>query len=165
MLLKIEWLEKKTATINGSPKQLLEGTFVGEDGVKYEKATIWREDKEGGVFPNFDDLKPGHSIQGNPWKHPTKGSITIYPEKPTNNASNGNFKATGGINKAMEKKAENIEHAQDRKEESISKASCQRDAVLLTTTFYKDMPMSDKDIADKIEYWRNYLSAKLDSPF
>ncbi len=143
--------------------KLIEGDFILEDGQEV-KATIWREDKNKIVFPNFDTLAPGHEFQAEPWKHPTKGTYTLYPPKLNSGASGGVKGA--GISKLMDKKDASIEKFQDKKESSIEKMACQRDSILLVTTFYKDQMLSDTEISEKIEYWRKYLSQQLDkAPF
>ncbi len=153
--------EVKTVARN---KKLIEGEFISDE-LGSIKATIWREDKDGKVFPNFDSLAPGHEFEAEPWKHPTKGTYTLYPPKVASTGQTGGNKGAG-IAKLMDKKAVAIEKSQDRKEESITKASCQRDAVLITTTFYADQLFDDKQIAEKIEYWRKYLQNQLEkTPF
>ncbi len=160
MKITSKWHEVKHLS---SGAKLIEGDFILEDGTEI-KATIWREDKDKKVFPNFDTLAPGQEFQAEPWKHPTKGTYTLYAPKLNSGASGGQRGAN--MTRVMNQKAENIKEAQERKETSIEKMACQRDSVLLVTTFYKDQMLSDEEIAQKIEQWRNYLSNQLEKlPF
>lgn len=105
-------------------KQLPSGAWVintevmGENGEVVE-ASIWRDQKDGSIFPNFENLKGGDVVEGNLWTSPA-GKASLYPPKASSGSSprSTNFPA-----KMMEKKAEQIEHSQDRKEQAIMVAS------------------------------------------
>lgn len=129
MNYKIDWCAKKKIKIGSVEKEIIEGTFMGEDGVKIE-ATIWREDKDGKVFPNFDTLMVGSSLVANPWTKPGTDKITLYPPKAQNAPIRGNGAVKSAtIEKAQERKAENIKRAMDAKEWSIMESSTIRMAV------------------------------------
>ncbi len=87
------------------------------------QATIWKTDKDGKVFPNFDSLSNGSIIEGNLWNKPGTTNWSIYPPKPVagNSARSGGF--GGGMGKVlMETKKENIAEFQAKKSQSIEQA-------------------------------------------
>lgn len=130
-------IEKKTVTIGGVPKQVINGTFKDISGNEVE-ASIWKVNKDGD-FPNFDTLAAGQEFEGNAWTSPA-GKTSIYPPKPQ---GGGKSSPTGGVKagiaQAMEKKETSIGKSMDRKEESIKESSTARDATLLLTTFFDDL--------------------------
>lgn len=155
---EIQTLNVKTIASLGKKVSEIEAKEVGTD--KLVKFSMWED------FPNFATTTFGSLVEGDLVEKEKNGykTFTIYPPKQaTTGTTSGNKGAMAS--KMMDKKAENIAVAQDRKEESINKSACQRDAVLLTTTFYKDQMMTDSEIAEKIEHWRKYLSTKLAEPF
>ena len=80
---------------------------------------------------------------------------------PTQSASKQFFpKKESAIGKAMDRKEKSIGDFAARKEDSIKLAGAQRDAVLLTTTFYPEYttnPNKDNLIREKFEEWKSYF--------
>lgn len=128
---KLEWVEKK------GEDWVLASLESGEKDV-----SINRTSKKGEVFPNFDTLTPGMSVEGELWQSGA-GKWYLFPPRPETNATGAN-RGQGGafkqkmIEDSMNKKNESITRFQGQKEESIKQMSAQRDAVLIVTTFYKD---------------------------
>ncbi len=160
MKLKIEWLETK------KPDWKV-GTFTGEKGESYTDASINRTDKKGRIFPNFDGLQPGQTIEGNPWKNPVSNKWSIYPidEK---HSTTGNF-SPSGANRMMKEKQEGIKESQERKEDSIKVSASMRDAVQLAITeFNANVWPTDEDgpnLDILITKWRKWLLNNWDLPF
>lgn len=155
MKLKIDWAQKKEINVNGTPRKILEGTFIGDNDQRIE-ATIWREDRDGKIFPDFDALAPGHEFEANPWLNPKTGKYSLYAPKIE---AKGNFAPNKGamMTKVMETKKANISEAQDRKEQGIEISGSARDATLILTTFYADKDLTDEDIQSKWLEWRKWL--------
>jgi len=151
MKLQITWLEAKTLQ-NGS--KLLDAQFIGEDGQQFD-ATIWEKDNKGVAFPNFAELKAGQTIEGNPWKSPTSGKISIYP--PRVDQPKGGAGRTAQINQSMEKKGAMIKDAQENKELGIKLSSTMGNAVNIALQEAKDFPFSEKVYQERVKYWRKWL--------
>lgn len=125
-----------------------------DDGLPYDNASINRKDKNGVLFPNFDEIKEGSIVECEPWKN-SSGKWYFFPPKPQKET-----KGFGGAAKAMETKAKNIEKSMDRKEEGIMTSSTMRDAVLIVTTIIRNDVILCKDepqIKKMIEDWRQWL--------
>lgn len=156
MKYSIQWCEKKSINVGGVQKQLLEGTFKGVDGIEIQ-ATIWRDSKDGSVFPNFDTIMNGSEIEANPWTNPKTGKIALYPIKE---AVKGSFAPRAGnsvaIGKAMDKKIEAIGDFQDSKNISIKLSQAMRDGVQLAIEEqqYLKNPI---DLSDRVLYWRKFI--------
>lgn len=154
-----DWAEKKKINIGGVEKQLIEGAFKDEGGITVE-ATIWRDGKDGSIFPNFDSIAPGTIIMANPWTNPKNGKVVLYPIKE---ASTGSIRRSGGMNpaisKLMDKKEESIGKFQESKEVSIKLAGAMRDAVLIVTTMMQTDKVLGEAIDVKVEIlkWRNWI--------
>ena len=149
MKLTIDWCEEK----------------VSSKGTKYKKASVTPENgtrtDDVAVFDSYSqygDIAPGRVVEGvlKEKEYQGKKSYTLEDgnlgPKPD---SLGGYKQKM-INETMEKKNSSIREFQGNKEESIRLAGCQRDAVLLVTTF---LPReSDTDyIKTKIIEWRDWL--------
>ncbi len=157
MKYKINWLERKTLSTG---KVKIDATLIDEAGVTIDKVTIWDS------FPDFANLAPERTVEGD---------ITVkqngqYTNKTLNapKTSGGGFNKSAMTEKLMDKKQGNIEKSQDRKEESIIRASCQRDATLLTCAFISKMPedMVSGDIMKETwEKWHAWLTNKAELPF
>lgn len=85
----------------------------------FMNVAIWKDRKDGSVFPNFDALKGGDTVEGNLYTAAT-GKQTLYPIAER---KQGAFAGGGNPAKMMEKKTEAIKASQDRKEESVMIAS------------------------------------------
>jgi hypothetical protein len=127
-------------------------TIKGEQG-SVVGVSVNRVNNKGETFPNFDGIILGATIDGELWRSPS-GKNYLFAPKP---ASTGGSRANPGIAKAMERKETSIAKFQDSKETSIKLAGAMRDAVLITTTFYKDLALEDADIEAKIKQWRNWF--------
>lgn len=151
MQYKIEWMEKKQI----SGKDIIEASLSGEGVTPAEKVTIWKTDTKGEEFPGFDDLSPGHTVEGNLWSKPGSNFKTLYPAKEKRAKGNSNFR-TEQIEKAQGRKAEFIEKAQDNKDWSIMVSSTMRDAVLLTIAEVGSNA-STSLYENKVRQWRTFL--------
>lgn len=149
MRYTINWAEKKTVTVAGAPKQILECSLIREDGSQFD-ATIWRDGKDGSVFPNFDTLAPGHALEANEWVNPKNQKISMFPPKSQNTPRGG-----ANMTRVMEKKNENIKESQDRKEVAIKLASSMSHAVALAIA---ELEGKDKAaLATRILQWRTWI--------
>lgn len=158
MKYTIEWCEKKTTSTG---KQKLDATLKDESGASYDNVTIW------GDFPNFSELAPGFTVEGEVVEKQNGQYLnkTLYAPKAPK-AVGSTFKQKM-IEDTMAKKEESIRRIQTDKEENIKLMSAQRDAVLLVTTFYTDVaeatPFPDREtfIKAKVVEFRDWLlSAK-----
>lgn len=111
----INLLNVTRKTISGG-KELIECDAKNGDGV-FKRATIWKLDKEGKIFPGWDTISDGSIIEGNLWNKPGTDNWTIYPPKPKAGGFGGGMGA--GLVKA---KTEAIKEAQSNKEHAINKA-------------------------------------------
>jgi hypothetical protein len=128
----------------------------------------WRADLSSGtelwvgvaIFGGFEDkdLVVGGKIDGElkEKEYMGKPSYTLDAPMKAKTASGGAFKQKM-IEETMDRKEKSISNFQASKEESIKLAGAQRDAVLLVTTFYKDVGMHDKEIKDKVIEFRDWL--------
>jgi hypothetical protein len=154
---KIEWMERKTTSTG---KKKIDCTIKSISGVEHQNVTIW----EG--FPDFDNLMVGSNVTGE-YAEKQNGQYlnkTLYPVRTTAPRS-----APSGIKVAQERKADMIKEAQDNKNESIKESAAQRDAVIITTTFFADLINIDENVRDraikeKVESWRNYFLTVGDKP-
>lgn len=145
-MIKLDWLEKKDPN-------WIKATITNEAGAQIKDVSINRISKKGDVFPNFDSLMPGQEIEGVLWQSP-KGPFYLFPPKL---AATGNFRASGAISKAMEKKEASIEKFQTNKEESIKLAGAQRDAVMIVTSRDSIKDCTDEHIENEVKRWRNWF--------
>jgi len=123
--------------------------------------SINRTSKDGKVFPNFDGLKVGGSVDGNFWASPAGKKYLFAPDELR--GAPQNFKGAG-VAKNMERKEQSIEKFQDNKEHSIMVAS--------SFTMAKDILIAQGNVGDdymeallKIRYqlvknWNNTESPK-----
>lgn len=143
---------------------------TAKSGTKYAKAALL--DVEGNVienvsifadYPNYP-LSVGSQTEGELKNKPYNGKDS-FSLSPVRTNTLGRKSNNAAITKAMETKNTNIKEAQTRKEESIKLAAIQRDAVLLTTTFYPeanevyehDMPGKEQYIKGRILEWKKWL--------
>ncbi len=137
----IDWVEKKT--ISGG-KELIEATLAGIGDV-----TIWKLDKDGKEFPNFDGLAPGGKVTGNIWAHPTTGKKTLYPPKPA--PPGGNFRRPAGPTR--EERKEDIKEAQGRKEESIAYFNAVNSAISIVSHIYELKGTPESTVKAALSSW------------
>lgn len=123
------------------------------DNTNYDDVSVNRVNKKNETFPNFDGIKVGAEIDGNPWKSST-GKYYLFAMPPE--GAKPPQRGAGAITKAMERKENGIEKSQDRKEEGIKVSSTMRDAVLIVTKFYPE-DSTNEAIKNAIELWRKYL--------
>lgn len=153
MLYKITQIQK-TTTRTG--KELAKVSAVDVSGNSLE-ATIWKLDKEGQVFPNFDSLTANAQIEANQWQNPKDGTFTLYPTK---NTANRSFTPNrGGIAQAQQRKETSITISQERKEEGIMISSTIRMAVDITVAEGFEN-LSEQATKERIMRWRYWLVEK-----
>lgn len=120
--------------------------------------TIWKKQKDGTDYPNFDTIIEGAEFEANAWTNPTSGKVSFFAPKLNSGANRGQSGArTAQITKAMEKKEQSIEKFQDNKEFSIKTSSTMRDAVLIVTARDFIKTATDEEIEREITKWRNWL--------
>ena len=90
-------------------------SIKGVDGTEASDVSLNRVAKDGTTFPNFSDLVEGSEIEATLWTSPNNKKY-LFPPKP---ASTGKKGGSGFIDKAMDKKAENIDAHQDKKDHAI----------------------------------------------
>lgn len=108
MQFKIEWCEKK------NPDWIM-ATVTDLRGEQTENVSVNRTNKKGEVFPDFDKIMTGHTIEAELWISGTNKAYLFAPKAKTG----GN---RPNMDRIMDKKAGNIAEAQTRKEQSISEA-------------------------------------------
>ena len=141
---------KQIASLGG--KWVIDCDAVNVDGTESINGSIWRDQKDGSTFPNFDYLKDGSEIEANAWTSPT-GKTSFFPPKPKGEIR----RSPAAITKAMQDKKESIKEFQGNKEESIKISATMRDAVLLTVAEKGDGVMGAADMAEAILRWRKWL--------
>lgn len=151
----VDWFEKKN-------EDWVVLTLSGEEG-KHSEVSVNRVNKKGETFPNFDSIANGGEIEGELWQSGAGKWYLFAPKQPKSGAF---------TKKLAEEKQAIIEgsvgRVLDRKEHSIALAGAQRDAVLLVTTFYKDIAedpiLGEQEretlLKKKIVQWRDYLLSK-----
>lgn len=145
----INWLERRESKTGKSFAKL---ELKDEQGVIHSSVSVWSD------FPNFENLAPGMQVDGELVK---KGEYTNLVVAKTSYSPNYTPRANSGPTRAFaaaqEVKGKQIERSQEHKDNSIKVSSTMRDAVLLVTTFYRDVTMSDKEIEEKVKVWRSKL--------
>lgn len=152
MKYTIEWSENKTTSTG---KEKMDATLKDESGVIHQSVTIW------GDFPNFKDLKTGHSVLGDlvPAKDPKWGP-TLYPTKAETSNVGHPVRSQGAISKAMDKKAEYIATAQENKEIGIMTSSTIRMAVDIALAESHGLPFDVGVFKGRVKQWRQWLIAE-----
>lgn len=154
--VKIEWLEKK------NPDWKVANITKG-DGTTVENVSINRTNTKGEVFPNFDAIMTGYTLECTVW---TSGAGKTYLFAPKQAATGQNGASKGaGIAKAQEVKSQMIKGAQDNKELGIKTSSTIRMAVDLAIAECTNASTPD-GISSSLEYqikkWRKWLVANWD---
>lgn len=119
-------------------------SIKGADGSQAHEVSINRTNKKGEVFPNFDAIADGASVEGNLWKSDA-GKNYLFAPKEGGRKGGGNNLA---ISQAQERKVASIKTAMDSKEYAIKVSSTFRDATLILIELIK---------AGKVEVsdWKN----------
>ena len=134
-------------------------TATDETGKEFKDGSINRKDKNGREFPDFDKITHEYVFEAEAWTSNT-GKNYFSPPKPQKTGNK-----TAVMEKMMDKKANQIAHAQDSKEHSIMVSSTMRDAVLIVTTIIAGDPLITKDqgtIKKMIKDWRTWLATNWD---
>jgi hypothetical protein len=125
-------------------------TVMGIDNIEVSNASVNRTNKKGETFPNFDTVKVGATIEANAWTSDA-GKNYLFPPKAKTSYAKKPFTSN---QKAV---SESVKVAQQAKEESIKISSTIRDAVMIATTMATYEKYGEKEMADKIEFWRGWL--------
>ncbi len=128
-------------------KTLHKAELRDEEGVRHEGVAMWGS--------NWPTVEQNSEVEGelNIQKNGKFTNKTLYPK-----TTYKTFQAKPSqINQAMERKETSIAKFTDRKEEAIRMAGAQRDAVLIVTTFGKDILDNDEDIKKQVEKWYKYF--------
>lgn len=131
-------------------------TTISPDGYETPNVSVNRKNKNGEVFPNFDGVVEGATIDATVWKSPA-GKWYMFAPKTASNGSNFANKGPSSIKAAQERKAEMIEKAQDRKSESIAYFNAVNSAITLRAA---DRTLLFNSVQDEREYltvWRNWF--------
>lgn len=153
MIYNIKWLEKKSN--DWIVATLVEAaTQTGIPPNELKDVSINRVNKKGEVFPKFDEITNGGTVEGEPWASQA-GKWYLFAPKPqsTRGGAPSAFKGKQ-IEEAQARKAESIEKFQSSKEESIALMAAQRDAVLIVTA-------TMKNIAEGEVYREDYLKSEI----
>ena len=152
MLYKIEKAEKKSD--DWLVVTLVESATSGDnEPAKYLNVSINRKNKKGEIFPNFDDIKQGNSIEGDIWQNDS-GKWYLFAPRVAKTGNSGAYKQKM-IEDTMQRKEGSITKFQDNKELSIKMASTMRMAVDLAIAEYKNETVLDT-LEQGIEKWRAY---------
>lgn len=150
-MVKLNWLEKKN-------DDWLKAEVINEAGATIRDVSINRVGKKGEVFPDFDNLKAGHQINGILWQSP-KGGWYLFPPKEKKNNSRGAY-----MEKVMEKKDQSISKFQGAKEENIKLASTIRMAVDCAIAEYGGAEVSTEKLQRAVQGWRKWLWQEWERP-
>lgn len=134
----INWLERKD--YNG--ENYYDVTL--EDG---RKARLNEKTKKGEVYPDWENIKPGTTIDDTQLWQSDKGYWYIFPPKQQKPAGTG-------IKAAQERKTASIAQAQENKEWGIMTSATLRDAVLLAVA---ENQREAVDLAERVTFWRAWL--------
>lgn len=134
-------------------------------GQEETNVSVNRVNKKDEVFPNFDALKEGGTVEGRFWKSDA-GKSYLFAPNPVSAPKGG---MTGGMGaKLVEQKSKNIEHAQDRKSESIMISSTAGQATqILVSIMGKLEPTNDTEWKKEwlsIRYWLVQNWNNIESP-
>lgn len=154
MKYKVEWLEVK------NPEWYM-CTLTSESGETKNDVSINKTNKKGEAFPNFDQIKAGSEIEGEFWPS-ASGKCYLFPPKPKYNPV-APYRASGGVSKLMDKKAENIKEAQERKSESIAYFNSVNSAIALLTDNHTNPQMSEEQSRRFIIEWRDWFLSEYDA--
>jgi hypothetical protein len=97
-------------------KDIIVCNVKDNDGNVTKEVTIWKTDKDGKVFPGFDQIDTGSVVEGNLWTKPGTSNVTLYPPKDKKTFGSGHTKAL------MQEKTQSIAKFQETKSQSIEKA-------------------------------------------
>lgn len=125
----------------------------GADGVEANEVSINRTNKKGEIFPRFDEIADGASIEGNLWKSDA-GKNYLFAPKEFKKSGGGN---TVAIALAQERKVENITKAQDRTSHSVKVSGTARDATMILTTLIQAGKIEASDWKNQWTIIRNQL--------
>lgn len=155
MQFQISWSKKKN-------NDWIVATVKDLHGAEFKDTSINRVNKKGEVFPNFDAIMTGHTVEATLWTSDS-GKHYLFAPKPNGEAPRASQGAkTAMIEKTMARKEEGIARSQDNKELGIKTSSTIRMAVDIVTSFNKDMDA--EEIRNAITYWRNWLWNNWDLP-
>ena len=139
---QVEWLETKNADWRMAT--------LSEGGQQITEVSINRKNKKGEIFPNFDGITLGATIEGELWRSPAGKAYLFAPREGTPRASGTGIKA------AQERKAVMIEKAQDRKSESIAYFNANNCAIELVSKL-DIKAMTQQDLEEEIIHWRDWF--------
>lgn len=147
----IDWLETKTTSTG---KNVKNATLKTENGTLMDKISIW------GDFPNWNDLKPGMTIEGeiraNAKGYKSISAITSSPA-PT--------RAPSGAVSAAKITSESVKEAQSRKNDSIAYFNSLNSAIAFVKEFKNEFGVLMVEEAYKhvlnmrdkfLDEWRKY---------
>ena len=112
------------------------------------------------VDGEYVEKQNGEYLNKTLYKQKTWGKTVPNAYGPSK-AQSGAYRNPSAINKAMDKKAENIQVAQDNKERGIMISSTLRMAVDIAIAEMAQAPAGvHSDIAGSVRNWRNWLIAE-----
>ena len=139
-------------------------SLTRESGDKLTEVSVNRTSKKGEVFPNFDNLQAGQTIEGELWQSPA-GKWYLFPPRTAKTASGVAYKAQV-IEKAVERKEASIGRFQDSKEYSIKVSSTFRAAVDSAIAEYQEQSRvsvtTRTPLEQLFEKWREYYWFEFD---
>jgi hypothetical protein len=110
MKYKLDWMEHKTSS---SGTAYIKATVTDEAGITTENVAVFSS------FPGFNELAPGHSVEGILKEKDYQGKKSYSLDKEIVVRPPG---ARPNMDRIMDKKANLISEAQQRKEQSIAAA-------------------------------------------
>ncbi len=135
--------------------------LIDEAGVKSIDVSVNRTNKKNEVFPNFDGITPGASVEGELWTSAAGKHYLFAPR--AQKSSGGAYKGNGGaskaqvIEKAQERKEGMIKDAQERKEESIAFFNATNSAISLLQNDPLFKESGDEEKQRSIVFWRDWF--------
>lgn len=129
-------------------------SIEGVDGVSASDVSVNRVNKKNEIFPNFDLIQSGKTVEATLWMSPAGKAYLFAPApfKSQNSAS------SGGVKAAIAEKSKSIAIAQENKAEGIMLSSTIRMAVDIVVA--RGIAGEDIDTASikaKILNWRKWL--------
>ena len=158
----VEWIEIKSPDWKVVSLKDAQGKVTADVSVN-------RTSKKGEVFPNFDAITLGATVDGELWQS-TAGKWYLFAPKNNLGSKPAWAKKENTINKAMDRKEDSIEKFQSSKENSIKMAGAMRDATLLTVEQIKQAVargemVEVEDMKVMWSDWRTWLLGKSEEPF
>lgn len=136
-------------------------TLRGLDGTTTEAVSISETNQKGDVqFLDFKNFIVGAKIEGNLWKKPDTGRMSIFPPKPTTGGFTGSRTPSGAV-KAAEITSQSVDKSMEKKGLGIMVSAAMRDATQITLASLAQQQFpTDAEFQVEFEKWRSWYLKK-----